>query len=71
MYMYNNVHIFVVQFNFIGWILNNKEWLFSGAGLTIIASMISLLFLIITIKKVKFKIKVDATFTNDDKTNLT
>ena len=55
----------------MNWVLNNKEWLFSGAGLSIIAAMISLLFLITTIKKVKFKIKVDATFTNDDKTNLT
>lgn len=55
----------------MNWVLNNKEWLFSGAGLTIIAAMIYLIFLGITIKKVKFKIRVDATITNDDKTNLT
>jgi hypothetical protein len=55
----------------MNWVLNNKEWLFSDAGLTIIAAMIYLIFLVITIKKVKFKIRVDATITNDDKTNLT
>ena len=44
---------------------------FSGAGLTIIGAIISLIFLVITLKKLKFKIRVDATITNNHKTNLT
>jgi hypothetical protein len=55
----------------MAWIENNKEWLFSGIGISIAATLFSIIIISIGIRKVKFKIKIDATITNDEKSNIT
>lgn len=46
------------QFDIIDWLITNKEWLFSGAGIYIISSIMSLLAIFFSIflfrRKTKF-----------------
>ncbi|MFZ1790968.1 MAG: hypothetical protein WAT92_21775 [Saprospiraceae bacterium] len=54
----------------MNWIVNNMEWLFSGIGTPLIVALFTLILLCFGLRKIKFKIKVDATITNENKSDL-